>query len=71
MPDCQPGLNAAVWRKSSYSNPDGGQCVEVADGIQGQVPVRDSKRPTYTPLTPSIHAWQALVRAIRLGRLEP
>ncbi|MFI8963926.1 DUF397 domain-containing protein [Streptomyces sp. NPDC053493] len=25
-------LTAAVWRKSSYSNGDGGNCVEVAEG---------------------------------------
>ncbi|MEU8539391.1 DUF397 domain-containing protein [Streptomyces sp. NPDC048717] len=25
-------LSAAVWRKSSYSNGDGGNCVEVAEG---------------------------------------
>ncbi|GAA3851431.1 DUF397 domain-containing protein [Streptomyces lacrimifluminis] len=25
------GLTAATWRKSSYSNPDGGECVEVSD----------------------------------------
>ncbi|MER5547984.1 DUF397 domain-containing protein [Streptomyces sp. NPDC001118] len=24
-------LSNATWRKSSYSNPDGGQCVEVSD----------------------------------------
>jgi hypothetical protein len=24
-------LSAATWRKSSYSNPDGGECVEVSD----------------------------------------
>ncbi|MEU6488382.1 DUF397 domain-containing protein [Streptomyces sp. NPDC046887] len=24
-------LSAATWRKSSYSNPDGGQCIEVSD----------------------------------------
>ncbi|WP_030569321.1 DUF397 domain-containing protein [Streptomyces aureocirculatus] len=23
-------LSTATWRKSSYSNPDGGQCVEVS-----------------------------------------
>ncbi|GAA3039865.1 DUF397 domain-containing protein [Kitasatospora sp. NPDC127116] len=33
-----------VWRKSSYSNGDG-DCVEVAEGIAGMVPVRDSKDP--------------------------
>lgn len=36
-------LSAAAWRKSSYS--DGGEdnCVEVADGYAGLLPVRDSK----------------------------
>ncbi|MGR6972819.1 DUF397 domain-containing protein [Streptomyces cynarae] len=33
------------WRKSSYSNAEGGECVEVADGLLGVVPVRDSKNP--------------------------
>ncbi|MDX2678936.1 DUF397 domain-containing protein [Streptomyces soliscabiei] len=37
-------LSAAVWRKSSYSNGSGGDCVEVAEGRPGVVPVRDSKR---------------------------
>ncbi|GAA2788149.1 DUF397 domain-containing protein [Streptomyces showdoensis] len=26
-------LTAAVWRKSSYSNGDGGDCLEVAEGF--------------------------------------
>ncbi|WP_405880450.1 DUF397 domain-containing protein [Streptomyces sp. NBC_01136] len=26
-------LNGVVWRKSSYSNQEGGNCVEVADEI--------------------------------------
>ncbi|MCF6524839.1 DUF397 domain-containing protein [Streptomyces sp. JJ36] len=33
-----------AWRKSSYSNGSGGDCVEVADGVPGLVPVRDSKQ---------------------------
>ncbi|MGW0863060.1 DUF397 domain-containing protein [Streptomyces sp. NPDC002611] len=36
-------LSNARWRKSSYSNGDGGNCVEVADGIPHTVPIRDSK----------------------------
>ncbi|MEV5510001.1 DUF397 domain-containing protein [Streptomyces orinoci] len=66
-----PQLKVAAWRKSSYSNPDGGECVEVADGIPGRVPIRDSKRPAQASLTPPTHAWQTLVRAIRVGHLEP
>ncbi|KIZ13603.1 DUF397 domain-containing protein [Streptomyces natalensis] len=35
-------LHSATWRKSSYSG-TGGNCVEVADGLPGVIPVRDSK----------------------------
>ncbi|MFD4875060.1 DUF397 domain-containing protein, partial [Streptomyces sp. NPDC058420] len=40
-----PDLSTAVWRKSSYSNSSGGECVEVRDDLPGLVPVRDSKVP--------------------------
>ncbi|GGY28319.1 DUF397 domain-containing protein [Streptomyces djakartensis] len=36
-------LSTAVWRKSSYSDGGGTNCVEVADNCPGLVPVRDSK----------------------------
>ncbi|MFJ8672582.1 DUF397 domain-containing protein [Streptomyces sp. NPDC093589] len=38
-------LSMAQWRKSSYSNGEGGNCIEVADGLPGVVPVRDSRAP--------------------------
>ncbi|MDN0194287.1 DUF397 domain-containing protein [Streptomyces sp. S.PNR 29] len=38
-------LTTAVWRKSSYSDGGANNCVEVADGYSGVVPVRDSKVP--------------------------
>ncbi|MFB6954195.1 DUF397 domain-containing protein, partial [Streptomyces niveus] len=38
-------LTSVTWRKSSYSNQDGGQCVEVSDDLAAIVPVRDSKTP--------------------------
>ncbi|MFI5568409.1 DUF397 domain-containing protein [Streptomyces sp. NPDC051740] len=37
-------LSAATWRKSSFSNGTGGDCVEVAVGLPDVVPVRDSKQ---------------------------
>nr|MDT0662210.1 DUF397 domain-containing protein [Micromonospora sp. DSM 115978] len=37
-----PGLTNAVWRKSTRSDANGGQCVEVA-ALPGGVGVRDSK----------------------------
>ncbi|MFE7032912.1 DUF397 domain-containing protein [Streptomyces sp. NPDC057621] len=38
-----PDLSTAAWRKSSYSDGGANNCVEVADGCPGLVPVRDSK----------------------------
>jgi hypothetical protein len=57
----RPDLSAAQWRKSSYSNPDGGNCVEVADGYPGVVPVRDSKVPTGPALFLTPTAWTGFV----------
>ncbi|MDH6138024.1 hypothetical protein P3T35_000001, partial [Kitasatospora sp. GP30] len=37
-------LTATAWVKSSYSD-HGGNCVEVAPGLPGVTPVRDSKDP--------------------------
>jgi hypothetical protein len=49
-----------AWRKSSYSDSNGGECVEVADGFPSAVPVRDSKNPKPT-LIVSADAWTAFV----------
>lgn len=38
-------MTRAKWRKSSYSNGNGGACVEVARNVPGVVVVRDSKDP--------------------------
>ncbi|UYQ63991.1 DUF397 domain-containing protein [Streptomyces peucetius] len=35
-------LSAAVWRKSSYSNGSGGDCVEVAEAFPGAAAWRKS-----------------------------
>lgn len=43
-------LSDALWRKSSYSNGEGGNCVEVTDAVPGKMPVRDSKLGTDSPL---------------------
>lgn len=57
----------AQWRKSSYSNSDGGECVEVADGLTGIVPVRDSKNPEGPALLFRADAWVAFVGAVKAG----
>ncbi|MFD9213786.1 DUF397 domain-containing protein [Streptomyces sp. NPDC059544] len=58
-------LSTVVWRKSSYSNGDGGACVEVADGLLGVVPVRDSKLPVGPVLVVPAGAWAAFVTAVK------
>ena len=42
-------LSNARWYKSSYSNGEGGDCVEVADTLD-LVPVRDSKLGNDSPV---------------------
>ncbi|WP_328954265.1 DUF397 domain-containing protein [Kitasatospora purpeofusca] len=49
-----------VWFKSSYSGPDGGECVEVAEATSA-VLVRDSKDKSGPHLTFSPAAWAAFV----------
>ncbi|MBV7669332.1 DUF397 domain-containing protein [Streptomyces halstedii] len=55
----------AAWRKSSYSDGGGTNCLEVADGFPGLVPVRDSKNPTGPALVFPDHAWTAFVHNVR------
>ncbi|MGW3493954.1 DUF397 domain-containing protein [Streptomyces sp. NPDC001020] len=63
----RPDLSGAVWRKSSYSNQEGGNCVEVADGFPGVVPARDSKVPHGPALAFEAISWAAFVRDLKAG----
>ncbi|GHA87402.1 MULTISPECIES: DUF397 domain-containing protein [Streptomyces] len=60
-------LTAATWRKSSYSNQDGGQCLEVACGFTAVIPVRDSKNPYGPALTFAADDWSSFVSAVKDG----
>ncbi|WP_274561323.1 DUF397 domain-containing protein [Streptomyces spiramyceticus] len=62
-------LSGATWRKSSYSNAEGGSCVEVADGLPGVTPVRDSKVPHGPALAFDATAWSSFVTAVKGDRL--
>ncbi|MBT2396443.1 DUF397 domain-containing protein [Streptomyces sp. ISL-100] len=62
-------LSTAVWRKSSYTNSDGGNCVEVAEGFPGILPVRDSKRPTGPALVFPTEGWVSFLTAVKAGAL--
>ncbi|MFI8861277.1 DUF397 domain-containing protein [Streptomyces prasinus] len=60
-------LNNAIWRKSTYSNGQGGDCLELAANIPGTVPVRDSKNPAGPVLFVTPAAWAVFVDGIRTG----
>ncbi|MDG4831782.1 DUF397 domain-containing protein [Solwaraspora sp. WMMD1047] len=58
-------LTGAVWRKSSRSGGNGGDCVEVADGLADLIGVRDSKDPTGPVLVFTPAAWSTFVTDLR------
>ena len=56
----------AVWRKSSYSGSNGGNCVEV--GTAGPaVAVRDSKDPDGPRLAFAADTWKAFAEQVKAG----
>lgn len=65
MANSHTDLSTAVWRKSSYSNGDGGNCVEVANDLPGIVPVRDSKDPHGPALIFPAAAWSSFVTSVK------
>lgn len=58
------GRNAVIWRKSSYSGSNGGQCVEVADAAR-VVLVRDTKDRGGVVLTVPAEAWRTFTDTLR------
>ncbi|MER5323455.1 DUF397 domain-containing protein [Streptosporangium roseum] len=63
-------LSAAVWRKSSRSGDNGGQCVEVADNLPGVVAVRDSKDPDGPALLVTPAEWRSFVGGVKAGDFD-
>ncbi|MFC4030270.1 DUF397 domain-containing protein [Streptomyces polygonati] len=62
-------LTGAAWFKSSYSNAQGGECVEGARLDGGAMAVRDSKDPQGPALVFPAAAWSAFAAAVRDGEL--
>ncbi|MFJ8712573.1 DUF397 domain-containing protein [Streptomyces violaceus] len=60
-----PELNSARWRRSSYSNTNGGDCVEITEDFPGVVPVRDSKNLHGPALVVPATAWDAFVTCLK------
>lgn len=59
-------VTGAIWRRSSYSNGSGGDCVEVAD-LDGRYLVRDSKNPAGPALAVTPAGWSAFTSGVRSG----
>ncbi|MDX2935683.1 DUF397 domain-containing protein [Streptomyces ipomoeae] len=65
-----PSLETESWRRSSYSG-EGGDCVEVADGFPGILPVRDSKNPAGARLVFEARAWASFIGAVKAAGFPP
>ena len=52
-----------AWRKSSYSNGQGGDCVETASG-DGVLLVRDTKDRAGFTLSVPAEAWTAFIASL-------
>jgi Domain of unknown function (DUF397) len=63
-------LVQAEWRKSSYSNGNGGACVEVARNLPGAVAVRDSKDPEGPNLAFAPDQWQVFTAHVKAGHFD-
>ncbi|MCD0448864.1 DUF397 domain-containing protein [Actinocorallia sp. API 0066] len=53
-----------TWRKSSYSGPQGGDCVEVAP-LPGAIGVRDSKNPHHSHHTLTPKTFRTMIQTLK------
>ncbi|WP_432091903.1 DUF397 domain-containing protein [Streptomyces sp. NRRL F-5630] len=58
-------LTGARWFRSSYSNDQGGQCVEGARLAEASMAVRDSKQPEMGAFVFRAAVWAAFVNDIK------
>jgi hypothetical protein len=61
-----PGLSRAVWRKSSRSHGNGGDCVEVSF-VDNVIAVRDSKNAAGPVLAFGATRWAEFVGSAKHG----
>nr|MDT0661281.1 DUF397 domain-containing protein [Micromonospora sp. DSM 115978] len=62
--------NRAVWRKSTRSNGNSGDCVEFAGNLPGIVGVRDSKDQHGPVLVFTPDTWTAFASGVRRGAFD-
>ncbi|MFD6322037.1 DUF397 domain-containing protein [Streptomyces sp. NPDC058442] len=58
-------MNSTTRRRSSYSNVNGGNCVEISEDFPGTVPVRDSKTPRGPVIVVPATAWDVFVNSLK------
>lgn len=58
-------VSAAAWRRSSYSTAPEGLCVEVAYGVPGIIPVRDTKDRRLPAVIVTAAAWTPFIEALK------
>ncbi len=63
-------LSQAIWRKSTRSGGNGGECVEVAANLPDLIAIRDSKDPGGPVLTTSPSDWLNFTAAIEAGHFD-
>jgi hypothetical protein len=63
-------LSNAIWRKSSYSGGNGGDCVEIVVLSDNSRAVRDSKDPGGPVLAFRPDEWRAFTAAIKAGEFD-
>lgn len=61
---------AEGWKRSSFSSPNGGDCLEVNDVLREQVGLRDSKQPSGTVLIVTPQRWSVFLTAVRCGEFD-
>lgn len=61
------GLPQPTWFKSSYSDQQGGACVEGARGVNVTMAVRDSKHEDGPVFTFGAGAWMTFTDALKAG----
>jgi hypothetical protein len=54
----------SIWRTSSYSGPNGGECVEVASAA-GSVLVRDTTARSGPALVFTVETWRAFISTVK------
>jgi hypothetical protein len=63
-------LTGAVWRKSSRSSSNGGDCVEVATNLPGVVAVPDTKNRDGGTLLFTPAEWEAFIGGAKDGEFD-